>query len=353
VEYFIKKQMAGNGMDAFKEWIHFALTSQDINNTAVPCLTKEAVGAVMLPALSKVIALLADFSNAWKDHPMLAYTHGQPASPTTMGKEMAVFVERLSIQADLLRDLKYYGKFGGATGNLNAHKAAYPEVDWPEFADRFVESLGLVRERKTTQIDHYDHLAALFHCWMRINTILIDCCRDFWGYISMEYLSQKSVAGEVGSSTMPHKVNPIDFENAEGNFGIANALFTYLAEKLPVSRFQRDLTDSTVLRNIGVPFAHTLIALESLTKGFGKITINTTKLNADLDKQWSVLAEPIQTILRREGVAEPYELLKGLTRGATNVTQEVLWKFIDGLAVSEAVKKELKSLTPHSYTGFV
>lgn len=353
VEYYLKEKLEGNGMPDLKEWLHFGLTSQDINNTAVPILTRDAVRETMLPNLNQVIQQLDAYASAWSTQPMLARTHGQPATPTTIGKELAVFVERLSIQRDSLNEIKYYGKFGGATGNLNAHKAAYPDIDWPQFAERFVSSLGLIRERHTTQIDHYDHLATLCHVWMRINTVLIDLCRDIWQYISMEYLTQKAVPGEVGSSTMPHKVNPIDFENAEGNLGLANAVFAHLAEKLPVSRLQRDLTDSTVLRNIGVPFAHTLIALSSLQKGLEKIGLNASALNHDLDGQWIVLAEAIQTILRREGVPEPYELLKGLTRGAGKITKDVLWTFIDGLQVGKAVKDELKALTPHNYIGFV
>lgn len=353
VEYFLKEKLEAAGMSSLKEWVHFALTSQDINNTAIPILTRNAVQEVLLPHLDTVVQKLEEYSIAWRSASMLAHTHGQPATPTTMGKELSVFVERLRLQRQTLREMKYYGKFGGATGNFNAHKAAYPDINWPVFADRFVSSLGLIREQSTTQIDHYDHLAALCHVWMRINTILIDLCRDVWQYISMEYLTQRTVAGEVGSSTMPHKVNPIDFENAEGNLGIANALFSHLAEKLPISRLQRDLTDSTVLRNLGVPFAHTLIALSSLTKGMEKITLNATKLSNDLGEQWIVLAEAIQTILRREGVSEPYELLKGLTRGTGKISKEELWTFIDGLQVSESVRKELKSLTPHEYIGFV
>ena len=353
VEYFLKEKLEAAGMSTLKEWIHFGLTSQDINNTAVPILTRKAMTEVLLPALNQVIHRLSEFTTSWRHEAMLAHTHGQPATPTTMGKELGVFVERLSLQTDTLKGIVFYGKFGGATGNFNAHKAAYPGIDWPQFADRFVSSLGLIREKTTTQIDHYDHLAALFHVWMRINTILIDLCRDIWQYISMEYLTQHSIAGEVGSSTMPHKVNPIDFENAEGNLGIANAIFAHLADKLPVSRLQRDLTDSTVLRNIGVPFAHTLISLTALLKGFENIALNKAKLTSDLDDQWQVLAEPIQTILRREGIAEPYELLKGLTRGTGKITREALWRFVDGLMISDEVKNELKSLTPHNYIGYV
>jgi adenylosuccinate lyase len=308
---------------------------------------------VITASLEDVVEKINEYAGLWRSEAMLAHTHGQPASPTTLGKEFAVFAERLTLQMTTVKGMSYYGKFGGATGNFNAHKAAYPNVDWPHFADRFVSSLGLVREKTTTQIDHYDHLAALCHAWMRINTILIDFCRDIWLYISMEYLSQHAVPGEVGSSTMPHKVNPIDFENAEGNLGLANALFAHLAEKLPISRLQRDLTDSTVLRNIGVPFAHTLIALSSLRKGLGKITVNKTKLANDLDQQWIILAEAIQTILRREGIPEPYELLKGLTRGVARISKEDLWNFIDGLKISQAAKKEMKALTPQNYTGFV
>lgn len=353
VEYFLKEYCDRIGIGHAREWVHFGLTSQDINNTAVPLLTHAAMTDVMLPALDEVIDMLHDCASRWRQVPMLARTHGQPASPTTMGKELAVFVERLVIQRDTLRAMPFYGKFGGATGNFNAHRAAYPSYDWPAFAERFLTSLGLIREKTTTQIDHYDHLAALFHAWMRVDTILIDLCRDLWQYIAMEYLIQQPVAGEVGSSAMPHKVNPIDFENAEGNLGIANALFDHLAMKLPVSRLQRDLTDSTVLRNIGVPFAHTLIALQAVKKGLGKVTINTPQLHADLDRHWIILAEAIQTILRREGFAEPYELLKSLTRGTRHIDKSALWEFIDGLAVSDEVKAELKALTPHTYTGFV
>jgi adenylosuccinate lyase len=352
VEYFLKEILRHKERPELCEWVHFGLTSQDINNTAIPVLTKRAVESVMIPTLDVVIRALGVLSKEWNDAPMLARTHGQPASPTTMGKEIRVFIERLDIQRTTLLNIKYYGKFGGASGNFNAHRAAYPEIDWPAFADTLVSGLGLNREQTTTQIDHYDHLAALFHVWCRLNTILIDLCRDVWTYISLDYIRQKPVEGEVGSSTMPHKVNPIDFENAEGNFGVANALFGHLAEKLPVSRLQRDLTDSTVLRNIGVPFAHTLIALKALTKGLGKLSLNRTRVSADLDSHWVVLAEAIQTILRREGVAEPYELLKGLTRGSAEITRDTLWEFIDTLSVRDEVKEELKALSPHTYTGY-
>jgi adenylosuccinate lyase len=352
VEYFLKEKLDAGGMGPLREWVHFALTSQDINNTSVPALTKHAVEDQMIPTLQNLTTQLAAIVKEWHGVPVLARTHGQPASPTTMGKEIRVFHERLTIQIDALKNLSFYGKFGGATGNFNAHKVVYPDVDWRAFADGFLASLGLKREQTTTQIDHYDHLAELFHCWMRINTILIDLSRDLWAFISMEFITQRAVAGEVGSSTMPHKVNPIDFENAEGNLGLANAIFGHLAEKLPVSRLQRDLTDSTVLRNIGVPFAHTLIALRSLEKGLSKITLNRPKLEADLDRHWIILAEPIQTILRREGVAEPYELLKSLTRGASELSREDFIKFIESLDVSDSVKDELRQLTPQNYTGY-
>ncbi len=352
VEYFIKEKLEASGLSRYVEWVHFGLTSQDINNTAIPILTRNALAEHLQPVLEGLLTTLRKFAADWQDAPMLSYTHGQPASPTTMGKEIAVFVERIDLQYNAWKDIMYYGKFGGATGSFNAHKAAFPEVNWPSFADKFLDSLGLVREQTTTQIDHYDHLAALFHGWMRINTILIDFCRDIWSYISMEYLSQKAVKGETGSSTMPHKVNPIDFENAEGNLGLANALFGHLAAKLPVSRLQRDLTDSTVLRNIGVPFAHTFLAITSLRKGLNKIVLNRDKLAKDLDSHWIVLSEAIQTILRREGIPTPYELLKDLTRDTGAISKEMLWQFIDGLQIDPSVKEELKQLTPQKYIGF-
>ena len=352
VEYYIKEQFKSLGISAFGEFIHFGLTSQDINNTAQPLMLKEALEEVYLPALREVTGILADDAEAWKDIPMLAKTHGQPASPTRVGKEMQVFVVRLREQLRQLSQLAFPAKFGGATGNMNAHKVAFPGVDWPAFADRFIASLGLQRSCPTTQIEHYDNLAALFDCLRRINTILIDLSRDIWTYISMEYFRQRVVAGEVGSSAMPHKVNPIDFENAEGNLGMANAVLTFLSMKLPVSRLQRDLTDSTVQRNTGVPLAHGLIALASLKKGLGKLILNEEALRADLERNWAVVAEGIQTILRREGYPNPYETLKALTRTGAGIDAAVIAAFIDGLDVPEPVKEELRAITPWSYTGF-
>ncbi len=352
VEYFIKDKLAGFGMGDALEWVHFGLTSQDINNTALPRLIKGSVLEVIIPELEKVIKFLHSLAKLWKGIPMLALTHGQPASPTTVGKEMMVFVERLENQIDGLKASKFVGKFGGATGNFNAHVVTFPEHDWIDFGKRFVEGhLGLQRLAFTTQIDHYDHLAELFHQLMRINTIWIDFCRDIWTYISMDFLRQKAVEGEIGSSAMPHKVNPIDFENAEGNLGLANAILQHLANKLPVSRLQRDLTDSTVLRNVGVPFAHTLIAIKSITKGLGKIQLNETKLQDALDQNWAVVAEAIQNILRREGVEKPYEKLKELTRGNAMVTREVIHSFIDKLEVSPFVRDEMKKISPENYVG--
>ena len=353
VEYFIKKKFAEMGINpAFSEFVHFGLTSQDINNTSVPLSLKEGIADVYEPVLEEVIAIIAGFEQEWKDVPMLAHTHGQPASPTRLGKEFGVFRARLEEQKRQLDAAVYPAKFGGATGNMNAHHVAYPAIDWKSFADNFVrEKLGLTRSFPTTQIEHYDNLAALFDCLSRINTILIDIARDIWTYISMEYFKQKVKAGEVGSSAMPHKVNPIDFENAEGNLGVANAVYRHLAEKLPVSRMQRDLTDSTVLRNVGVPLAHSLIALCSLKKGFGKLILNEGRLAADLEDNWAVVAEGIQTILRREGYPNPYETLKALTRTGGHINKETIASFIDTLEVSESVKAELRAITPSTYTG--
>ena len=351
VEYFIKRWMEANDMGAETEWIHFALTSQDINNTSTPLLLKAAVQEVFEPALEQLIQQLTSLEAQWAQTAMLAHTHGQPASPTTVAKEIRVFTERLQHQLNSIKSLEYFGKFGGATGNFNAHLAAYPNVNWTDFGNSFLEHLGLQRIQTSTQIDHYDHLAELFQAMVRVCSIIKDMCVDFWLYISMEYFKQKTIAGEVGSSTMPHKVNPIDFENAEGNVGIAIAVFNHLATKLPVSRLQRDLTDSTVLRNAGVPFAHLLIALKSLAKGLGKLELNKPALDHDLDNNWAIVGEAIQTVLRREGVANPYELLKDLTRGNKRVTAESLTEFVDGLAVTDSVKQELKAFTPFNYTG--
>ncbi|MDZ4679771.1 MAG: adenylosuccinate lyase [Saprospiraceae bacterium] len=354
VEYYLKSKMDGLGLERYKEFIHFGLTSQDINNTATPLLLKHAMEQVYYPTLTQLLHSLEALAEAWRGIPMLAHTHGQPASPTTVGKEFRVFTERLNAQTVLLHGVAYKAKFGGATGNFNAHHVAYPDVDWRAFADYFVEKdLGLTRSHPTTQIEHYDHLAALFHGMMRINTILIDLCRDVWTYISMEYFKQKTVAGEIGSSAMPHKVNPIDFENAEGNLGLANVIFGHLADKLPVSRLQRDLTDSTVLRNIGVPFAHTMIAFQAIAKGLGKLILNESKLGEDLDANWAVVAEAIQTILRREGYPQPYEALKELTRGKTAITQADIKGFIGHLKVSSTVKDELSKITPHNFVGLI
>ena len=354
VEYYLKSKMDALGLGDFKEFIHFGLTSQDINNTATPLLLKHAMEQVYTPALAQLTHNLNELATAWQGIPMLAHTHGQPASPTTVGKEFMVFVERLRTQAELLKSIAYKAKFGGATGNFNAHCIAYPDVDWRAFADQFVaEDLGLERAHPTTQIEHYDNLAALFHGLMRINTILIDLCRDVWTYISMEYFKQKTVAGEVGSSAMPHKVNPIDFENAEGNLGLANAIFGHLAEKLPVSRLQRDLTDSTVLRNIGVPFGHTVIAFQAIGKGLGKLILNQDRLHEDLEANWAVVAEAIQTILRREAYPQPYEALKALTRGKAAISKKDIENFIEQLQVSAEVREELKKISPHNYTGLL
>lgn len=352
VEYFIKEKMDALGLEAFKEFIHFGLTSQDINNTAVPLSIKECVEEVYLPTLDQLISQLSDLVNQWKDIPMLARTHGQPASPTRLGKEIAVFVTRLEEQKTLLLSCKYAAKFGGATGNFNAHHIAYPSIDWLQFAQNFVETnLGLYHSYPTTQIEHYDHLAALFDSIKRINTIILDLDRDFWTYISMDYFKQKIKEGEVGSSAMPHKVNPIDFENSEGNIGLANALLEHLSAKLPVSRLQRDLTDSTVLRTVGVPFGHTLIALEATLQGLNKLMLNPEKIAQDLDNNWAVVAEAIQTILRREGYPNPYEALKGLTRTNTTINQQTLFDFIETLEVDDSIKNELRAISPSNYTG--
>ncbi len=352
VEYIIKEKMDALGLSAYKEFVHFGLTSQDINNTSIPLSLKEALTGVYYPAVEEVRDKLAAFAREWHDVPMLARTHGQPASPTTLGKEFMVFVERLEKQLAMLHAIAIPAKFGGATGNFNAHHAAYPSIDWVAFANRFVgDTLGLSRSQYTTQIEHYDNLAAIFDCMKRIDTILVDLSRDMWSYISMEYFKQRIKAGEVGSSAMPHKVNPIDFENAEGNFGIANAIFEHLSSKLPVSRLQRDLTDSTVLRNIGVPVAHAVIALQSLMKGLGKVILNREALDRDLEQNWAVVAEGIQTILRREGYPKPYEALKALTRTNTHITREAIAAFIETLDVAETVKQELRALSPATYTG--
>ncbi|MDE5805999.1 MAG: adenylosuccinate lyase [Paramuribaculum sp.] len=352
VEYFLKEQFDAMGLEAYKEFIHFGLTSQDINNTSVPMSIREAVSEVYLPELRKMAEVLEQMAEQWKDVAMLARTHGQPASPTRLGKEIGVFAYRLRQQIAALEAVPVSGKFGGATGNFNAHHVAYPSIDWKAFAAGFLEnSLGIKREELTTQISNYDNLAALFDAMRRINTIMIDLDRDIWQYISMDYFKQRIKAGEVGSSAMPHKVNPIDFENSEGNLGIANAILAHLAQKLPVSRLQRDLTDSTVLRNVGVPMGHMMIALASTLKGLGKLILNEDALNADLDRMWNVVAEGIQTILRREGYPKPYETLKQLTRVNSTVTAESIAEFIDTLAVSDAVKAELKALSPHNYTG--
>jgi len=352
VEYFIKSKFDGLGLQAYKEFIHFGLTSQDINNTAIPLSTKEAFEKVYLPSLVSVIAKLKELAMEWADIPMLARTHGQPASPTRLGKEILVFVERLEEQMRLLFTIPFAAKFGGATGNYNAHKVAYPTTDWRKFGTEFVEnSLGLHHSFPTTQIEHYDHFAAFFDALKRINTILIDLDRDIWTYVSMDYFKQKIKAGEIGSSAMPHKVNPIDFENSEGNLGIANAIFEHLSAKLPVSRLQRDLTDSTILRNIGVPMGHTLIAFESTLKGLNKLLLNEPKFHEDLEKNWAVVAEAIQTILRREGYPNPYEALKGLTRTNEAIDKNAIHTFIQSLTISEAIKAELKQITPSNYLG--
>lgn len=352
VEYFLKEQFDAMDLEPYKEFIHFGLTSQDINNTSVPMSVREAVSEVYLPAIEELSGKLESLAAEWADVAMLARTHGQPASPTRLGKEIGVFAYRLRTQISALKAVPVSGKFGGATGNFNAHHVAYPGIDWPAFGARFLkESLGIEREMMTTQISNYDNLAALFDALRRINTILIDLDRDIWQYISMDYFKQRIKAGEVGSSAMPHKVNPIDFENSEGNLGMANAILAHLSQKLPVSRLQRDLTDSTVLRNVGVPMGHILIAIASTMKGLGKLILNEKALQADLDRMWNVVAEGIQTILRREGYPHPYETLKQLTRTNTAVTAESIAEFIDTLDVSDAVKAELHALSPHTYTG--
>jgi adenylosuccinate lyase len=352
VEYFIKSKFDALGLEKFKEFIHFGLTSQDINNTAIPLSTKEAFEKVYLPSLIAVIAKLKELSIEWKDIPMLARTHGQPASPTRLGKEILVFVERLEEQMRLLFNIPFAAKFGGATGNFNAHHVAYPEIDWKKFGTHFVEEvLGLHHSFPTTQIEHYDHFAAFFDALKRINTILIDLDRDIWTYVSMDYFKQKIKAGEIGSSAMPHKVNPIDFENSEGNLGIANAILEHLSAKLPISRLQRDLTDSTVLRNIGVPIGHTIIGFEATLKGLNKLLLNETKLAEDLEKNWAVVAEAIQTVLRREGYPNPYEALKELTRTNTVIDKTAIHNFIQTLNVSNDIKDELLKITPSNYLG--
>lgn len=352
VEYFIKSKFDALGLDKFKEFIHFGLTSQDINNTAIPLSTKEAFEKVYLPSLISLIAKLKELAMEWKDIPMLARTHGQPASPTRLGKEILVFVERLEEQMRLLFNVPFAAKFGGATGNYNAHHVAYPNIDWKKFGTDFVEStLGLQHSFPTTQIEHYDHFAAFFDALKRINNIVLDLDRDIWTYVSMDYFKQKIKAGEIGSSAMPHKVNPIDFENSEGNLGIANAIFEHLSAKLPVSRLQRDLTDSTVLRNIGVPMGHTLIAFEATLKGLNKLVLNEVKFEEDLEKNWAVVAEAIQTILRREGYPNPYEALKDLTRTNSVINKEAIQNFIQTLKVSDEIKAELLQISPSNYLG--
>lgn len=352
VEYFIKEKFETLGLSKYKEFIHFGLTSQDINNTAIPLSTKEAFQEVYLKSLIALVAKLKELSMEWKDIPMLARTHGQPASPTRLGKEILVFVERLEEQMRLLFNIPFAAKFGGATGNYNAHHVAYPEVDWKQFGTTFVEgTLGLQHSFPTTQIEHYDHFAAFFDALKRINNIIIDLDRDIWTYVSMDYFKQKIKAGEIGSSAMPHKVNPIDFENSEGNLGIANAIFEHLSAKLPISRLQRDLTDSTVLRNIGVPMGHTLIAFDATLKGLNKLLLNEPKFAEDLEKNWAVVAEAIQTILRREGYPNPYEALKGLTRTNTVINKEAIHNFIATLDVSQSIKDELMKITPGNFTG--
>src|SRR5690554_190311 len=352
VEYFIKDKFDLLGLQEYKEFIHFGLTSQDINNTAIPYSWKKALTEVYLPELSLIVNKLQELASKWKDIALLARTHGQPASPTRLGKEIMVFCERLESQIKQIHQIPFSAKFGGATGNFNAHHLAYPEIDWANFGNKFVnEQLGLSRSQYTTQIEHYDNFAAHCDALKRINTILIDFARDAWTYISMDYFKQQIVAGQIGSSAMPHKVNPIDFENAEGNLGIANALFEHLAAKLPISRLQRDLTDSTVLRNIGVPFAHTLIALKSIMRGLNKLIINEEAISADLENNWAVVAEGIQTILRREGYPKPYEALKDLTRTNERISEKTIAAFVEGLDVSETIREEIKAIRPWNYTG--
>jgi adenylosuccinate lyase len=352
VEYFLKEAFDNLGIGRFNEFIHFGLTSQDVTNTAVPLCLKTAWQKILLPALDQVLSQIKDMATTWKDVVMLARTHGQPASPTSLGKEIFVFADRLSEQLALVEHIPFSAKFGGATGNFNAHYAAYPEIDWIAFADQFVaRTLGLKRSAVTTQIEHYDHMGAFFDNLKRIDTILIDFCRDIWTYISFDYFKQKIAKGEVGSSTMPNKVNPIDFENAEGNFGVANAIFEHLSAKLPISRMQRDLTDSTVMRNIGVPLSHVLIGVKSILRGTQKLILNEVAIDKDLDQQWAVVAEGIQTILRREGYPKPYEALKALTRTHAKINQETIADFVDGLDLAPEIKQELKALTPKTYTG--
>ncbi len=352
VEYFLKAQLEKCGAANLKEWVHFGLTSQDINNTAIPLLWKNSIEQEYLPALINLQLTIGKLALQFKNVPMLARTHGQPASPTRLGKELMVYVERLENQIQLFSYIPFTAKFGGATGNFNAHYVAYPKYNWIKFANDFVENkLGLQRQQYTTQIEHYDVLAAHFDAIKRINTILIDFCRDIWNYISIDYFKQKTIKGEIGSSAMPHKVNPIDFENAEGNLGIANALLEHLSAKLPISRLQRDLTDSTVLRNIGTPIAHTILSIKSTEKGLSKLVLNDNKLKEDLENNWAVVAEAIQTILRRENYPNPYEALKELTRGKTAIDKKAIHQFITGLKISAALKKELKAITPHNYTG--
>lgn len=353
VEYFLKERFRDSGWLKWSEFIHFGLTSQDVNNTAIPLSLKDAMINVYFPLLYDVRDMLAGLADEWKNIPMLARTHGQPASPTRLGKEISVFVTRIDEQSKYFGQIPYSAKFGGASGNLNAHRAAYPDIDWILFADNFVNGeLGLQRSFPTTQVEHYDNLAALFDNMRRINTVLIDLSRDIWTYVSMNYFSQKTRKGEVGSSAMPHKINPIDFENAEGNLGYANAIFGHLAEKLPLSRLQRDLTDSTVLRNLGVPLGHTLVAFSSLLKGLNKLVVNHEEIKNDLENNWMVISEAIQTILRREGYPQPYEILLELTRGNVKISREAVMDFINALEISEAVKEELKALTPFNFTGY-
>jgi adenylosuccinate lyase len=352
VEYLIKDKLESAGFGQLKEFVHFGLTSQDINNTAFPMMIKSAMEDIMQPALYEVLEQIKDKARKYQGIPMLARTHGQPASPTTLGKELMVFIERLEDEIQIMNAIRIKCKFGGATGNFNAHKVSYPDIDWIKFGNEFTQKLGLRRSQYTTQIAHYDDHAAIFQSWCRINTILIDFCRDIWTYISMEYFKQKTKEGEIGSSAMPHKVNPIDFENAEGNLGMANAIFQHLAEKLPISRLQRDLTDSTVLRNVGVPFGHSIIAYKSIIKGIGKLLVNNAAMDHDLENNWAVVAEAIQNILRREQYPEPYEALKSLTRGKEGITKESMHEFISGLELSKDIKDELLAITPQNYVGY-
>ena len=351
VEYFLKNELEKSDGKTAKEWIHFGLTSQDINNTAIPLLWKHAIEYEYLPGLLNLNTQLKLLAQEWKDIPMLAHTHGQPASPTKLGKEIMVFTERIQAQIEQFITVPFSAKFGGATGNFNAHHVAFPKTDWIKFGNEFTDRLGLSRQQFTTQIEHYDNLSAHFDCMKRVNNILIDFSRDVWTYVSMEYFKQKTKKGEVGSSAMPHKVNPIDFENAEGNLGLANAIFEHLSAKLPVSRLQRDLTDSTVLRNIGVPFCHTIIAFKSIEKGLDKLLINDAKIHEDLENNWVVVAEAIQTVLRRENYPQPYEALKDLTRDNNKIDKKAMHQFVDGLKIGNEIKKELKKITPHNYTG--